>query len=165
MAQEGPPFDFSALDKVLDAIMSTPKYEVLVGYPSTSGEHSTKGGKGSIPLATLAAIHDLGAPNAGIPARPFVRNSVINRRAQYTKLLADELRTAYAGKQGVPEAYEKLALVAGNGVQMEITSPQPPFVPLKPATILRKGSSKPLIDSGQLRQAATGVVRHAGETK
>jgi hypothetical protein len=32
------------------------------------------------------------------------------------------------------------------------------FVPLKPATIRRKGSSKPLIDTGQMMNGVTYVV-------
>ena len=34
-----------------------------------------------------------------------------------------------------------------------------PFAPLQPRTIARKKSSRPLIDTGQLRQAVSYVVR------
>ncbi|MEX3859641.1 hypothetical protein AB3X94_37255 [Paraburkholderia sp. BR10923] len=161
MAQTGPPFNFSKLDKLLATITRTAQYEVVVGYPGETGAHEGS----NISLATLAAIHDLGAPAAGIPARPFIRQSVINRKDRYVRTLAGELKLAFAGKQSVEAAFEKLALIAGAGVQQEITNPNPAFQALKPATIKRKGSSRPLIDSGQLRQAATGVVRRAGETK
>ena len=161
MAQYGPPFDFSKLDRILDRVMSTPKYEVLVGYPAGSGKHEG----GNITNATLAAIHDLGAPGAGIPERRFLRQSVENRRKPYTKQLAADLRRAYAGEMTVENANERLALAAEAGVKMEISHPSPAFVPLKPATIKRKGSSVPLIDEGQLRSSATAVVRKAGQTR
>lgn len=165
MAQYGPPFDFSKLDAILDRVMSTPKFEVLVGYPNTSGSHSSKRSKSSITLPTLAAIHDLGAPGAGIPERAFMRQSVENRRAQYTKFLSNELRSAYRGEQSIERAYGRLGAVAVGGVQVEITRPSPAFVALQKSTIARKGSSKPLIDTGQLRQAVTFVVRKPGDTK
>lgn len=161
MAQYGPPWDFSALDRVLDRVMSTPKYEVLAGYPAGSGQHEG----GSITNATLAAIHDLGAPGAGIPERRFLRQSVENRRKQYTTQLAGDLKRAYAGELTIEQAYERLALAAEAGVKMEISHPSPSFVPLKPATVKRKDSSVPLIDEGQLRSAALGVVRKAGQTR
>ena len=160
MAQIGPPFDFSKLDRILDRVMSTPKFEVLVGYPASAGQP-----KGGINNATLAAIHDLGAPGAGVPERRFLRQSVENRRKPYTTLLANELRKAYAGEQSVERANDRLAVAAEAGVKLEITRPSPAFVPLKPATIKRKGSSVPLIDEGQLRSSATAVVRKAGQTK
>jgi hypothetical protein len=161
MAQYGPPFDFSKLDQVLDRIMSTPKYEVLAGYPTGSGEH--KGG--GINNATLAAIHDLGAPGAGIPERRFLRQSVENRRKQYSSQLAADLKRAYAGQLTIEQAYGRLALAAEAGVKMEISHPSPSFAPLKAATIKRKGSSVPLIDEGQLRSSAVGIVRKTGQTK
>jgi hypothetical protein len=161
MAQYGPPFDFSKLDKILDRVMSTPKYEVLAGYPAASDQHRG----GSINNATLAAIHDLGAPGAGIPERRFLRQSVENRRRQYTTQLAADLKRAYAGELTVEQAYERLALAAEAGVKLEISHPSPSFVPLKAPTIKRKGSSVPLIDEGQLRSAAMGIVRKAGQTK
>ena len=163
MAQYGPPWDFSALDRVLDRIMSTPKYEVLAGYPAESGQHEGS----TITNPTLAAIHDLGAPGAGIPERRFLRQSVENRRTQYTKQLAADLRLAYAGQMTIEEAYERLALAAEAGVKMEITHPSPSFVPLKPATVARriKHTTTPLLDEGHLRNSALGIVRKAGQTK
>jgi hypothetical protein len=161
MAQYGPPFDFSKLDKILDRVMSTPKFEVLVGYPTNSGQH--EGGK--ITNATLAAIHDLGAPGAGIEARPFLRQSVLNRRNQYTTQLGNDLRRAYRGEITVDAAYGRLALAAEAGVKLEITHPSPAFKALDAATSKRKNSSVPLIDSGQLRSSAMGVVRKAGQTR
>jgi hypothetical protein len=135
--------------------------EVLAGYPAGSGQH-----EGShINNATLAAIHDLGAPGAGIPERRFLRQSVENRRRQYSNQLAGDLRRAYAGELTVEQAYGRLALAAEAGIKMELTHPSPAFVPLKAETIKRKGSSVPLIDEGQLRSAATGIVRKTGQTR
>lgn len=169
MAQTGPPWDFSALDKILDAIMSCPHYEVAVGYPAEDdAEHEGHEGKKSgITNAELAAIHDLGAPGANIDARPFLRQSVLNRREQYTKLLARELRLAFAGNQSVEDAFGKLALAAEAGVKLELTNPSPAFAAISAETIERrpKKSTKPLIDTGNLRAAAVGVVREAGKTQ
>lgn len=156
MAQIGPPFDFSKLDAILDRIMSVPKKEVAVGFPTGSGQHD-----GKMNMATLGAIHDLGAPGAGIPERPFLRQSVVNRRKQYTLFLAQQLREAMRGAITIDQAYGRLGAIAASGAQVEITRPSPAFVPLKKRTIARKGSSKPLIDTGHMRQAISYVVRDA----
>ena len=48
-------------------------------------------------------------------------------------------------------------VIAVRAVQDKITTG--PFAPLQPRTVRRKGSSKPLMTPGQLRQAVTFVVR------
>lgn len=47
---------------------------------------------------------------------------------------------------------KKAALQLEAAVKENITAGGIPFIPLKPATIKRKGSSKPLIDTGAMRR-------------
>jgi hypothetical protein len=97
------------------------------------------------PVAMIAAIQDFGAPAAGIPPRPFMRNAIAEHKAEWPKALGDLLKdNDYQTKP----ALEKFGQgVAGQIRQSIIDTNQPP---LKPATIRRKGFEKPLVDTGQL---------------
>jgi hypothetical protein len=182
MSQDDPgSWDFSRLDAILEKIISTPKYEVLVGWPSEKNgstmhnprkpHHGGKAGGASQPseinLATLAAIHDLGLGRQ--PERPFVRQSVENRRDQYSKTLGAELKKAYAapdnGNGPVLKAYGKLGAMAAAAIGIEVGDPDPPFQENTAETIERKGSDRPLVDTGQLKNSAQWVIRKPGETR
>ena len=178
MAQDDPStWDFSRLDKILDKIISTPKYEVLVGWPSEKtgpkihepDPRRPGKQKSEINLATLAAIHDLGLGH--MPERPFLRQSIENRRDQYSKTLGAELKKAYAapdnGYGPVLKAYGKVGAMAKAAVAIEVGNPDPPFKELAEETIERRigKSTRPLSDTGQLKNSAEWVVRKAGETR
>lgn len=97
------------------------------------------------PVAMIAAIQDFGAPRASIPPRPFFRNMIAEKRAEWPKAVADLLRI-HDG-----DTAKTLALM-GDAIQSQLkqsiqdtNSP-----PLKPATIRRKGFDKPLIDTGDM---------------
>jgi hypothetical protein len=57
----------------------------------------------------------------------------------------------------VVEGAKIMGLAAENAVKRKILTGK--FAPLKPATIKRKGHSKPLIDTGQLYDSITSQVR------
>ena len=62
-------------------------------------------------------------------------------------------------KQGVQieRIYEQLALVAQGDVQLNIARGN--WAPNAKSTIKQKGSSKPLIDTGKMRQSVKGIVK------
>lgn len=126
---------------------------VNVGFPATGelveGEE--------IRLAHLAAVHEFGTlihhPNGAeipIPERSFLRAGIRRNKEKYKRLNRANLLKVLKGELTLEQALGQLGEVAKGDVQVEITDGS--FAPLKPATIKRKGSSKPLIDSGQLRQ-------------
>lgn len=95
--------------------------------------------------AMVAAKNHFGTDR--IPARPFLDNGVERERAT---IAADVAKTLAAGKR--PEqAIERAALLAVRGVQKQIDDTLSP--PNSPRTIARKGSSHPLIDTGNMRQS------------
>lgn len=96
-------------------------------------------------VALVAAIQNFGAPAAGIPPRPFFSNMVAAKKDGWPAAIAKNLkRTDY-------DAAKAFALV-GEGVsgQLRQSITQTNSPPLKPATIKRKGSSKPLVDTGHM---------------
>ena len=109
----------------------------------------------SIPLAMIAAVHEFGYPEGGIPERSFLRSGIHEGVPRFNKLNEANLRAVVLGGKTVEEALDMLGVVAAGEVKRKIRNG--PFQELKQATIDRKGSSRPLIDSGQLIQSITFV--------
>lgn len=97
----------------------------------------------SVPM--VAAIHNFGAPGAGIPPRPFFSNVVAAGRKKWGKTMVSLL------KQNDYDAEKTLRLM-GEGIKGEIQNSinNGAYAPLKPATVRRKGFNKPLIDTGHM---------------
>jgi len=128
------------------------------GQTLSVGVHESKPHSGG-PLTTaeLFAIHEFGLGN--VPERSMLRAWVdgnkrsINR--EISKAAQRILKTANQGKASKREL-NRLGLAFVASIQGRIAASIPP--PLAPATIKRKGSSVPLIDTGQLRQSITHKV-------
>lgn len=88
-----------------------------------------------------------------IPERPFMRNALRNNSRKYTAALAKSAQQILRGEVAVSTVLSKLGIMAQGDIQQEITSLNSP--PNSPVTIALKGSSKPLIDTGAMRQAVT----------
>lgn len=91
-----------------------------------------------------------------IPERPFIRNSLRNNKSKYRAALVKSAKSILLGQTSVPAVLTKLGILAQGDIQQEITSLSSP--PNSPVTIALKGSSKPLIDTGAMRQAVTWKV-------
>jgi hypothetical protein len=111
------------------------------------------GGKRSIVMADLAAIHEYGAPSRNIAERSFFRASLKLNRSKYGQYLLSQVKPILLGKTNMAITWQFLGQEAQADVQTYLVNGK--FVPLKPRTIKRKGSSKPLIDTGQLRQSVS----------
>lgn len=96
-------------------------------------------------VAMVAAIQDFGAPGAGIPPRPFFRNMVAENKGEWPRQLGNLL---------VQEDFdaEKALGLMGQGIKGQLQQAIADFVgvPLKPATVKRKGNDKQLVDTGNL---------------
>lgn len=129
------------------------KPKVYIGVPtSKNGMH-----EGGINMATLLALHVLGAPSRGIPQRDPLRPPLIANAQRYSDLLALGLKNALANGTDPKLVYEKIGIVATNDVKDYFITGN--FKALSEKTIKAKGSSKPLIDSGELRNSITYEVR------
>jgi hypothetical protein len=108
-------------------------------------------------LAVIAAVQEYGSPLRNIPARPAVRQTFENHRGELIALQAKIAQAIIAGKLDEVRAMTLLGMWAAGAIKATITS-EGNFAPLAPATVRAKGSSKPLIDTGQLVGAITFVV-------
>lgn len=99
-------------------------------------------------VAMIAAIQDFGAPARGIPPRPFFRNMVAAKKAEWPEAVSNLLvANGYDAEKTLGQVGEG---IAGQLRQSIVDTNEPP---LKPATIARKKSSKPLVDTGHMLQS------------
>ncbi|WP_233119260.1 hypothetical protein [Aggregatibacter actinomycetemcomitans] len=141
--------NFSAAKQLIEQMKSLKEKAVYVGFPAEFDE-KVKGSE-NFNLASLAAVLEFG--NEHIPARPFLRQTLEENQEKYTALFIQWF------DQGVPAAqiYERLSVMAQGDVQMNIVKGE--WVANAKSTIKRKKSSKPLIDTGKMRQSVRGIVK------
>lgn len=100
--------------------------------------------------AKFSSTHARRARTIKIPQRSFLRATVDEKQAQITKLATNAVKSVIEGTD--PEAAMRVVGQSIEGmVQKKITSG--PFTPNAPSTIKRKRSSRPLIDTGHMRQS------------
>lgn len=171
------------LAEVVKSINALTGKDVLVGIPDTMTERKPdeEADHGPMTNATLGYIHEFGSPAANIPARPFLIPGVKDGRKQYENRLKKAAQLALDGNTSGVEAQLSMAgQEARDAVKAKINSGG--FEPLADATLRRRAAkgrkgaaaelasrragnapgtdlAKPLIDTGQLRNSITYVVR------
>lgn len=133
-------------------------YAALVGIPSTAPRPVDRETKKplAINMASLALIHERGSAANNIPARPFMKQTRQKAEGRFSRLLRRLYKQVVNGKVPPFDGLAKLG-TAYEG-EMKNTFTTGSFTPNKPATIKRKGSSRPLIDTGHMRQSITSKV-------
>lgn len=139
--------------KALEArIREMGKKKVVVGVPAaTDGVR-----KDGLSNATIAAAHEFGVPGH-IPERSFLRSTLGENKDKAAKLLVRELKGDISQGDFSGRAFAIVGEKLSGEVKRKIQSGIEPA--LDPETVKRKGSSKPLIDSGNLLQSITYEVR------
>lgn len=92
----------------------------------------------------------------GIPSRPFLLNAMRANRRKYLQAMRTSAPKILRGEVTLLEVLRKLGILAQGDVQKEITDLRTP--PNAPSTIAAKGSSNPLIDTGEMRSKVTWKV-------
>ena len=118
---------------------------------------------GHLTVADVATFHEFGVSpfqmkngemHPGIPQRSFVRAWFDESQAFITETLRSQMTLVVAGKLTAEKASARIALAFEGSMKQRIARGIEP--PLAASTIEKKGSSKPLIDKGQLRAAVRG---------
>lgn len=124
--------------------------KVHVGFPSGEADQD---------VINRAIWNNFGT-STGIPERPFMQNAMRANRAAYRAMMKAEARAivldAVKGAGGAAakrKALSRLGIRAQGDIQAEITTLQMP--PNAPSTIKQKGSSNPLVDTGEMRSAVS----------
>lgn len=92
----------------------------------------------------------------GIPPRPFMQDALNNNKAKYKQILRASAKGLLEGVADMNSILSKLGILLASDIQDSITNGS--FAPNAPSTIARKGSSKPLIDTGEMRASVTWAV-------
>ncbi len=128
----------------------------------TVGVHEAEGAlpEGEATVLDVATWNEFGTDT--IPARSFIRAWFDQNRTVAYKKLAQQLKRAEKGEMTRETALERFALWAVGQIKKRIARGIEP--PNAASTVKRKGSSKPLIDTGQLR-SSIGYQIEGSETK
>lgn len=125
------------------------------------GDDEVESEYGDLTIVELATIHEYGAPAAGIPERSFLRKTFTGRgRAELAAFQAEQAKQVIEGKLGARTALKRIGTWGAAKVRERIRAHIDP--PLKPATIKRKGSSTPLVDTGHLINAISFQLEEQG---
>lgn len=147
----------NTLRKELDGVT------VKVGVQGT--DKAVRRGKGGAikntdqPLAVIAAVHEFGLNK--MPKRSFLRSAYDENKPAINDMV-DKIATGFIQSRGLStqDALNQLGNVVQGMVQKKIVDG--PFTPNAPATIKRKKSDRPLIDTGHLRQSIRYVIKKGG---
>lgn len=150
------------LQDVVKAIHRLTGQEILVGVPQANTARRNDDNT-SITNAEIGYIMETGSPAMNIPARPFLVPGVEAVQKDVTKQLEKAAHAALDSTQDqVERSFHAAGMVAQNGVRHQINDGD--FQPLAEATLAARRArgrtgTKPLIDTGQLRNSVTYVIR------
>ncbi len=108
-------------------------------------------------LVDIAMWNEFGTVN--IPSRPFMRDSVDKHEAAINHMLTAQKDALLHGATA-REILNTAGLFQQDLIQTEIE--QGDFVANAPTTIMKKGSDKPLIDTGTLKNSVHHIVVKKG---
>jgi hypothetical protein len=125
--------------------------EVRIGIQQ--GETSDDG----VDLVDIAMFNELGTVH--IPSRPFLRDSVDANADQINNFLQSMKKELLRGGSA-EDVLKKIGVFQKGLIQEQIVSGN--FAQNSEATIKKKGSDTPLVDTGRMRQSINYVIQQKG---
>jgi len=129
-----------------------------VGYPR---EGRLEGGQGEsdnntmADLILVAAVQEFGSPSKNIPPRPTVSTTFDENLDELNRRKTKEYQRILDGKSTARQGLSRIGEWMVSKIRRKITQLKTP--PNAPSTIAKKGSTNPLIDSGQMRQSVQHI--------
>jgi phage gpG-like protein len=147
--------DLSDLENLVKELGSTYVARVgILGAKATQQHEET-----TLTNGEVGTIHEFGSISNNIPARSFLRMPLEAKQKDIVQAMAGQQTQSYLEKGQIKNVYRNLGFFAEAFVKQAFASGGfGQWKPNKPATIARKGSDKPLIDSSQLRRSITSDV-------
>lgn len=145
--------------EIIEEIQALNKHSLLVGIQEKTKTKYQPGRKKiqspGINIANYAAENEFGTDK--IPQRSFMRTSFDENIDQIEKLLSKEYGKVIDGQSTLKQALNIVGLAMTGLIQAKIRKITYP--PNSTKTIAEKGSSKPLIDFGQMIASIRHVVK------
>lgn len=152
------PSSIKRVDRGKKALVAQLKARLVakVGFPHESNPVHKDA---HIKVAELAVVHEYGSVKRGIPARPFMRETGKRERKTARKLFGALHRLMVNGGITKRQMMGRLGVWYSSEMKETITQHgHALFIPLKRATVVRKGSDRPLLDTAGMKNAITSVV-------
>lgn len=148
------------LNKILVDLNKLAKAEVLVGIQAGSktvvGTHKGRTQKAGMNIAEYAAANEFGTDK--IPERSFIRSAFDENLNLLEPFIARQYSDIIDGRKTIAQGLGLIGLNMEGAVKTKIRQIQNP--PNAKSTIKQKGSSKPLIDFGQMFAAVRYVIKY-----
>lgn len=96
-----------------------------------------------------------------IPARPFIRNAARDNRQKYKRYITVGIQRIIEGRMTGKDLLNQLGRMGVADIQNSSVRLQKPGN--APLTIANKGSSNPLVDTGELQRKVTYKIASSGE--
>ena len=132
---------------------------ILMGVPSSTADQreGIEDEKEPINNAELLAIHEHGSIDGRIPARPLIEPVIIQEKQYINNGFDKYLKLITNNKINEAEIQLEKTAIYLEGKMVEYFENND-WTPNAPSTIKRKGSAKPLIDTGDLRRSIRAFV-------
>lgn len=108
-------------------------------------------------VCDVAAWNELGTAN--MPSRPFLRKSVDENESKINSFVQSQKKALVNG-ESADQILKEIGIFQKDLIQEKITEGD--FEPNAESTVRRKGSSKPLIDTGRMRQSVNYYITQKG---
>lgn len=129
------------------------KNQVFIGFPEGEATHRGPNGE-SADMALIAAYNEFGTSTT--PARPFLKQTIDSNQDKIKAKCEQAVKDISEGKS-TEQCLQQLGAFGVGLVQETIANGS--FEPNNPQTVKKKGSDKPLIDTGQMRQSVHYIIR------
>lgn len=159
-------------ERIRKELLSADRSFVKVGYPGEDSKpHFQPTEKGRSPssvptgmtMAQLAMLHEHGSSANGLPPRPFMKQTADANMDKAKELSRRLYRSMTQGRISVYQGLGRLGEWYVGQTKRMLRDGN--FSPLKASTVARKRSSRPLIDTGQLRNSVVSRVIMNGGVK
>lgn len=123
------------------------------------GIQREEGSEDGVDLVDIAMFNELGTIH--IPSRPFLRDSVDANGDKINSFLQSMKKEILRGNSA-EDVLKKIGVFQKGLIQEQIVKGN--FVPNSAVTIRKKGSDRPLVDTGRMRQSINYVIQQKGES-
>ena len=149
------------MKRLIKQIKELEDTHILVGLPGDLGTHDAEGEE---TIAQIGINNEFGHSN--VPSRPWMRSTADkgSTKTRFTRLMKNQYLKLVNGVATPKSVYRFLGEWYVSELKSTIKNGN--FVPNAEFTILNKGSSTPLIDTGLMRNSITSrIVRNGKRSK
>lgn len=134
--------------KLYSMVKDLDKKYVKVGILSDKGGQEVEEGS-DLTMLDLGVIHQFGTEDGRVPARYWLTTYFESKPDEVSAKVSELAKAVVMNKVDVRRGLELLGLWATAQVKKTITAGEPLPPPNAPITIARKGSDRPLVDTGR----------------